>query len=116
MSEEITIFEKILSGEIPCQSVYEDEYTFAFDDIQPQAPVHVLVIPKQKLLNVAQAQEKDITLLGHLLWAAKKVADIKGLNKGGYRLVMNNGSDAGQSVSYLHCHVLGGRSLAWPPG
>lgn len=115
MSEK-TIFEKILAGEIPCNPVYEDEYTFAFNDIYPQAPVHVLVIPKSKIVNVAQATESDIEQMGRVLFAAKKVAEITGIDKSGYRLIMNNGDEGGQTVYYMHCHVIGGRQLGWPPG
>lgn len=114
--EEETIFEKILNGTIPCKPVYEDEFTYAFDDINPQAPVHVLVIPKKKIINVAHAQEQDASLLGKILLSAKEVAKIKGIESSGYRLVINNGAGSGQSVFYLHCHVLGGRFLSWPPG
>ncbi|APJ04200.1 histidine triad nucleotide-binding protein [Silvanigrella aquatica] len=115
MSEK-TIFEKILQGEIPCKPVYEDEYTFAFNDINPQAPVHILIIPKKKIVNVAESNETDIEQMGRVLYTAKKVAELTGIAKTGYRLVMNNGDHGGQTVYYMHCHVLGGRSLAWPPG
>lgn len=111
-----TIFDKILNGEIPCKKVWEDEHTLAFHDISPQAPVHVLVIPKRKIVNVAQSSLQDIDLLGRVLWGAKKAAETLGLEKNGYRLVMNNGRDGGQTVDYLHCHVLGGRAMQWPPG
>ncbi|BBH53638.1 histidine triad nucleotide-binding protein [Fluviispira sanaruensis] len=111
-----TIFEKILQGEIPCKPIYEDEYTLAFNDISPQAPVHVLVIPKTKIVNVAQANENDIDQMGRVLFAAKKVAELTGISQSGYRLVFNNGEHGGQTVYYMHCHVLGGRSLSWPPG
>ena len=111
-----TIFEKILKKEIPCKVVYEDEHTFAFHDVNPQAPVHVLVIPKQKIINVAEATPHDELILGKVLLTAKKVAEITGIHKSGYRLVMNNGENGGQTVYYMHCHVLGGRSLSWPPG
>lgn len=111
-----TLFEKILDGEIPCKKVYEDEFTFAFHDISPQAPVHVLVIPKKKIVNVAAAQTDDAEILGKVLLTAKKVAEITGIAESGYRCVLNNGENGGQTVFYLHCHVLGGRSLTWPPG
>ena len=111
-----TIFEKILNKQIPCKVVYEDEHTLAFHDVNPQAPVHVLVIPKTKLVNVAEASEEDAFILGKVLLAAKKVAEITGIHKTGYRLVMNNGAGSGQTVFYLHCHVIGGRNLSWPPG
>lgn len=115
MSEK-TIFEKILQGEIPCKAVYEDEFTFAFNDISPQAPIHILVIPKRKIVNVSQSKETDIEQMGHILHTAKKVAELTQIDKTGYRLVFNNGKDGGQTVDYMHCHVLGGRSLSWPPG
>ena len=113
---DVTIFERILSGEIPCKKVWEDDHTLAFHDISPQAPIHVLVIPKKKILNVAHAADEDATLLGHVLLSARKVAEILNIDKTGYRLVLNNGNDGGQTVDYLHCHVLGGRPLQWPPG
>ncbi|MBM3381392.1 MAG: histidine triad nucleotide-binding protein [Betaproteobacteria bacterium] len=112
----VTIFERILSGEIPCKKVWEDDHTLAFHDIAPQAPVHVLVIPKRKIVNVAQSDDADVEILGHVLLTARKVAQLLGIDVSGYRLVMNNGNDGGQTVDYLHCHVLGGRPLRWPPG
>lgn len=111
-----TIFERILKGEIPCTAVHEDEHTLAFHDIAPQAPVHVLVIPKTKLKNVAEARDEDALVLGKVLLTARTVAKQLGLHEAGYRLVLNTGPDGGQTVDYLHCHVLGGRPLAWPPG
>lgn len=111
-----TIFERILAGEIPCKKVLENEWCLAFHDITPQAPVHVLVVPKKKITNVATASPEDALQLGHVLLAAKQVAENLGISEHGFRLVFNNGSDAGQSVDYLHCHVLGGRELTWPPG
>lgn len=116
MMEEKTIFERILDKEIPCNLVYEDEFTLAFDDINPQAPVHVLVIPKKKIINVAHAQDEDALLLGKLLITSKHVAALKKVENSGYRIVFNTGAGAGQSVFYLHCHVIGGRELSWPPG
>jgi len=114
--QEITIFDRILKGEIPTKSIYEDDHTFAFADIVPQAPIHVLIIPKTKIINIAHAEDKDVVTLGHILLTAKKVAELLGIHDKGYRLVMNNGHDAGQTVYYLHCHLLGGRALGWPPG
>lgn len=111
-----TIFEKILLGEIACTPIFEDEFTFAFHDINPQAPVHILVIPKNKIVNVAESKESDIIQMGRILYTAKKVAEIAGIDKSGYRLIMNNGEHGGQTVNYMHCHVLGGRYLSWPPG
>lgn len=116
MSEEKTVFEKIVAGEIPCEKVYEDNSCLAFHDLNPQAPVHVLVIPKKKLVNVMSATDADTELLGLVLQGARKAAAKLGLNENGYRLVLNNGRDGGESVHYLHCHILGGRPLSWPPG
>lgn len=109
------LFCKIASGAIPVERVYEDERMVAFPDINPQAPVHVLVIPKQHIPSHAHAAAGDAEMMGHLLWAAAEVARKKGLTKG-YRLVINSGADAGQTVDHLHLHVLGGRPMGWPPG
>jgi len=111
----MTIFERICSKEIPAKIVYEDEEVVAFADINPQAPVHVLVVPRRHIARISEATEQDQALLGRLLLKAARVADSLGLS-GGYRLVINNGADAGESVPHLHCHILGGRRLAWPPG
>ena len=111
-----TIFAKIIKGEIPCKKVYEDDLVLAFDDITPQAPVHVLIIPKIEIVNLNDVEPAHEQLLGRLLLAARKVAEIKGLTATGYRCVMNNGEDGGQSVFHMHLHVLGGRPLSWPPG
>ena len=111
-----TLFEKIIAREIPAQIVYEDELVLAFRDIQPQAPVHVLLVPKKPIPRIAEAAPGDHALLGHLLLKATEVAVMVGLREGGYRLVINNGRDGGESVPHLHCHILGGRPLAWPPG
>lgn len=112
----MTLFEKIIAREIPADIVYEDEHCVAFRDIAPQAPVHVLVVPRRALVNVAEATADDAELLGRVLLAAQAVAKKEGIHDSGYRLVMNNGAGAGQTVFHLHCHVLGGRSLVWPPG
>lgn len=112
----MTIFAKILKGEIPASKVYEDDRVLAFDDVAPQAPVHVLIIPKEPLVNLNDASDKYEALLGHILVVAKKVAELKGIDKSGYRVVMNNGAGANQSVFHMHLHVLGGRSFSWPPG
>jgi len=111
-----TVFAKILAGEIPADFVHEDEHAVAFRDVAPQAPVHLLVIPRKPLTSVAAAQEEDAELLGHLLAVCRKVARAAGLEDGGYRVVTNVGNDGGQSVEHLHFHVLGGRALGWPPG
>ncbi len=109
-----TIFSKIIKREIPATIIYEDDLALAFRDVNPQAPVHFLVIPKKPVVNLSDAKEEDQSLLGHLLLIANKVALQEGLTN--FRLVTNNGAEAGQSVFHLHIHVLGGRSLDWPPG
>lgn len=111
-----TIFDAILRGEIPCKKVYEDDWTLAFHDISPQAPVHVLVIPKTRIRNVAEAEDEHLEALGRVLLAARNVGKRLGLQQNGFRIVLNNGTDGGQTVDYLHAHVLGGRTLGWPPG
>jgi len=108
------IFCKIANGEIPSQKVYEDELCVAFYDVAPAAPVHVLVIPKAHIASVLEADDEG--LLGHLLTVASDVARKEGLAEDGFRLVINTGADGGQTVHHLHVHILGGRSLAWPPG
>ena len=115
MSETDTIFGKIIRREIPADIVYEDELALAFRDIQPQAPVHILVIPKQPIAKLSDAESQDHRLMGHLLLTAKRVADQAGLTNG-YRVVINTGADGGQTVDHLHLHILGGRSMKWPPG
>lgn len=109
-----TIFSKIIKREIPATILYEDELSLAFRDVNPQAPVHFLVIPKKPIVKLSEATTEDRSLLGHLLLVASKVAAQEGL--AGFRLVTNNGTEAGQTVFHLHIHVLGGRSLDWPPG
>ncbi|KAA8499124.1 Histidine triad nucleotide-binding protein 1 [Porphyridium purpureum] len=110
-----TIFGKIARKEIPAKIVYEDELVLAFHDVNPVAPVHVLVIPKEPLSQISLAQEgKHEKMLGHLMLTANKVAKLVGLTD--FRLVINNGKDAGQSVYHLHLHVIGGRQMSWPPG
>jgi histidine triad (HIT) family protein len=110
-----TIFGKIIRREIPANIVYEDDLCLAFKDVNPQAPTHILVIPKKPITQLDQAQEEDQELLGHLLLTVKKVAAQAGLTNG-YRVVINNGSDGGQTVYHLHIHILGDRAMAWPPG
>jgi histidine triad (HIT) family protein len=110
-----TIFGKIIRREIPADIVYEDELALAFRDVTPQAPVHILVIPKQPIPMLEKAEEGDRQLLGHLLLTAKKVAAQENLAKG-YRVVINNGEHGGQTVFHLHLHLLGDRQLGWPPG
>ncbi len=110
-----TIFSKIIRREIPANIVYEDDLCLAVTDINPQAPTHILVIPKKPIPKLEEAQADDHRLLGHLLMKVKSVAQEAGLTNG-YRVVINNGEDGGQTVDHLHLHILGGRSLAWPPG
>ena len=111
-----TLFEKIIAREIPASIVYEDDLVLAFRDINPQAPVHVLIIPKKPIVRIGEASPEDHQVLGHLLLKAGEVAAKLGLAKSGFRLVFNNGPDAGEAVPHLHCHILGGRPMSWPPG
>jgi histidine triad (HIT) family protein len=111
-----TLFEKIVAREIPAKIVYEDDLVFAFRDINPQAPVHALIVPKKPIPRVAEAKTEDQQLLGYLLLKAAEVAGKLGLDKGGFRLVINNGADGGETVPHLHVHILGGRYMTWPPG
>lgn len=111
-----TLFERIISREIPAKIVFEDDRIIAFHDINPGAPVHVLIVPKRPIGRIAEANVTDQDVLGHLLLKAAEVAKGLGLEESGYRLVINNGPDAGESVPHLHCHILGGRKLGWPPG
>ena len=111
-----TLFEKILTREIPATIIYEDDLVFAIHDIDPQAPKHVLLVPKKPIPRLAEARPEDQTLLGHLLLKAAEIAAKLGLNETGYRVVINNGEDGGESVPHLHVHILGGRHMAWPPG
>jgi len=110
-----TIFQRIIDKEIPAKIAYEDDLCLAFHDVKPQAPVHVLLIPKKTIISVGHLADEDQALAGHLLLIAKKVADQLGLT-GGYRVVANCGPDGGQSVDHLHFHILGGRQMGWPPG
>ncbi|MUL39060.1 histidine triad nucleotide-binding protein [Gloeocapsopsis sp. AAB1 = 1H9] len=110
-----TIFSKIIRREIPADIVYEDDLALAFKDVNPQAPIHILVIPKEPIAKLADAESKDHALMGHLLLTAKRVAQQAGLENG-YRVVINTGPDGGQSVYHLHLHILGGRHMNWPPG
>jgi len=111
-----TIFSKVLRKEIPADIVHEDEQCIAFRDINPQAPVHLLVIPRKYMFNISAMQDEDEALVGHLFAVARDLAKQQGLDESGFRLVINNGIDAGQTVSHLHVHVLGGRPMTWPPG
>ncbi len=111
-----TLFERLIDRELPADVVFEDELVFAFRDIRPQAPVHILIIPKKPIPRIAEATSEDQPVLGHLLLTAAKVAAKLGLQENGYRLVFNNGRFAGEAVPHLHCHLLGGRPMSWPPG
>ncbi len=111
-----TLFERIIAREIPADIVYEDEWAVAFRDINPQAPTHILVVPRHPLPAIAEATDDQAEMLGRVLLAARTVAKAEGLESDGYRLVVNNGENAGQTVFHLHVHVLGGRRLTWPPG
>ena len=112
----MTLFEKIIAREIPADIVFEDELCLAFRDISPKAPVHILVVPKRVIPRVAESVPSDRDLLGHLLFAAGQIAKSEGLADSGFRLVINNGPDGGETVPHLHVHLLGGRPMAWPPG
>ncbi len=112
----MTLFEKIVAREIPSDIVYETAEVIAFRDIKPQAPTHVLVVPKKVMVRVSDAKDDDVHLLGKLLLAAAEVARRLGIEQDGYRLVINNGRNAGEAVPHLHLHVLGGRPFSWPPG
>ncbi len=109
------LFCRIIEGTLPSQAVYQDDQCFAFRDINPQAPVHVLVIPRKHIGSLAEVQKEHQPILGHLLWAANEVAQMNGLSNG-YRTVISTGRDGGQTVDHLHLHVLGGRAMHWPPG
>jgi histidine triad (HIT) family protein len=111
-----TLFEKIAAREIPAMIVYEDDLVIAFRDIKPEAPAHVLIVPKKPIPRIAEATPEDQQILGHLLLKAGEVAEKLGLKQTGFRLVFNNGPDAGEAVPHLHCHILGGRHMSWPPG
>jgi histidine triad (HIT) family protein len=112
---EKTIFKKIIDGEIPADIVYEDERCLAFKDINPQAPTHLIVIPKKEIPRIDDLADEDGPLVGHLFVAIRKIALQLGLEQG-YRVVVNNGPDAGQEVMHIHFHLLAGRGLSWPPG
>ena len=111
-----TLFQKIVARKIPAAIVYEDDQVLAIRDINPQAPIHVLIFPKAVIPRIAEAKADDQKVLGHLLLKAAEVAGQLGLAKDGFRLVINNGPNGGETVPHLHCHILGGRPLQWPPG
>jgi histidine triad (HIT) family protein len=111
-----TIFSKIIAREIPARIIHEDEQCVAFHDVHPQAPIHFLVVPKKELARIGASTPDDEALLGHLLFTAQTLAKKEGLGDSGFRVVINNGRDGGETVPHLHVHVLGGRPMAWPPG
>ena len=111
-----TIFKKIIDGEIPADVVYDDEQCMAFRDVAPQAPIHVLVIPKKEIASLNELAPEDEPLIGHLWSVIRELADELDLADDGYRVVVNCGRNGGQSVDHLHFHLLGGRNLSWPPG
>lgn len=111
-----TIFEKIRDGEIPADVIHRDEHCFAFRDISPQAPFHVLIVPNKPIPRIGEAEPGDQAILGHLLLTAAKIASGLGLAQSGFRVVINNGPHGGETVPHLHVHLLGGRQLTWPPG
>ncbi|MDI9637782.1 MAG: histidine triad nucleotide-binding protein [Desertifilum sp. SIO1I2] len=115
MTTQDTIFGKIIRREIPAEIVYEDNLALAFKDVNPQAPVHILVIPKEPIAKLSDAESQNHALMGHLLLTVKRVAEQVGLNNG-YRVVINCGEEGGQTVNHLHLHILGGRAMQWPPG
>jgi len=112
----MTLFEKIIARDIPADIVHEDDHCIAFRDISPQAPVHLLVVPKKPIPRIGEASLDDQALLGHLLLVAGEVARKENLDRTGFRVVMNHGSHGGETVPHLHIHILGGRPLEWPPG
>ena len=111
-----SIFYKIIAKEIPARIVHEDDLCLAFHDIAPQAPVHILIIPKKEIPRIGESMAGDEPLLGHLLYTAQNIARQEGIHDTGFRLVINNGPDGGEAVPHLHVHLLGGRPMAWPPG
>ncbi len=116
MPENNCLFCRIIAGEIPSNKVYEDDLALAFRDINPQAPTHILIIPKKHIASLSEAAQDQQALLGHLMLVAPKLASQLGIEGSGYRTVINTGAGAGQSVWHIHVHLLGGRALGWPPG
>jgi histidine triad (HIT) family protein len=109
------LFCKIVEGAIPSTPIFEDEVSYAFADINPRAPVHILIVPREHISSMIETDQSKRGILGHLLWAAAEIARDKGLGNG-YRIVVNTGEDGGQTVDHLHLHLLGGRAMSWPPG
>jgi histidine triad (HIT) family protein len=114
--EEETIFSQIIDKKKPAEFIYEDEDVVAFKDINPQAPVHVLIVPRKRIPKLTAADESDAAILGKMVIVARKIAKDFGLDEGGFRLLMNEGKNGGQTIYHLHFHLLGGRRLMWPPG
>ncbi|MFV0416109.1 MAG: histidine triad nucleotide-binding protein [Chthoniobacterales bacterium] len=112
----MTLFEKIIARDIPADIVHEDDCCIAFRDIAPQAPTHILIVPKKLIPRIAEARSEDKETLGHLLLIAGEIARNEGIDKSGFRIAINNGPNGGETVPHLHVHLLGGRSLVWPPG
>ena len=110
------LFCKIIEKQIPAKILHEDDYAIAFDDINPKAPVHTLIVPKKHITDIHSITVSDREVIGHLFFVARTLASQKGLEKNGYRMVINNGRDAGQTVFHIHLHLLAGRSFSWPPG
>lgn len=115
MADNRTVFKKIIDGDVPAKLIYQDEHCLAFRDIDPRAPTHILVIPRKEIRSLAEVEEQDAGLLGHLMIAISRIAKEQGLDNG-FRVVTNSGKWGGQSVDHLHFHLLGGRQLSWPPG
>lgn len=111
-----TIFEMIIDRDIPADIVYEDDICICFRDIAPQAPTHLLVVPKKRIVRIAESSPEDQSILGHLILTVNKVAHQEGLTEAGFRTVINNGTDGGEAVPHLHLHILAGRQMLWPPG
>ncbi|MCL5991619.1 MAG: histidine triad nucleotide-binding protein [Bacteroidetes bacterium] len=111
-----SIFTKIIKREIPANIIYEDEYVVAFEDVNPVAPIHILIVPQKQIPTINDANLEDTALLGHVILTAAKLANQRGVSENGYRLVINCNKDAGQTVFHIHCHLLGGRIFNWPPG
>lgn len=110
------LFCKIVDRKIPAKLIHNDEMAIAFEDINPQAPSHILIVPNEHISDIQSMKEGERELIGHLFFVARNIAAARGLDKGGYRLVINNGRDAGQAVFHIHLHLLSGRAFAWPPG
>lgn len=110
------LFCKIIAKEIPAKVEYEDEEAISIQDVNPQAPVHLLILPKRHIESASALREPDLPTVARLIWTAKKLAEVKGIARDGYRLIFNSGSQGGQTVFHLHLHLIGGRRMSWPPG